>query len=128
MRTIYDMRTTRADRAVWALAALALVACGGGAEAMGKEAESYLELGKQSATFVSLADPVLREAFEDAQTRCLAQCLVLPDPSSERSQCMAEPGRDQCIESTRAKWAPVIESLRGIRATWCSLEPQKCGP
>lgn len=112
---------------VWALACVALVACGGGAEAVSQEAESYLDLGRQSAKLVSMADPVLREAFEDAQVRCLAQCMVHPDPSPERAACMAEPSRDACVEQVRAEWEPIVQGLRNIRETWCALEPQKCG-
>lgn len=86
------------------LLSLSLMGC----STVGKPA---LNLARTAATFVSTADPILRGAYEAEQRTCFSR------PRDEQ---------DKCFTEVRAKWAPVKDGLRNIRAAWCQFEPQKC--
>ncbi len=73
--------------------------------------EPVLKLARSAATFVSVSDPILRGVYEAEQRACFTK------PKEEQ---------DNCFTTVRAKWAPVKDGLRDIRAAWCEFEPSKC--
>jgi len=84
--------------------ALALAACSG--------PDKGARLARSAATFVSLADPALRAAYEGEQRACLA--------SGDRE------GQAACVATVRARWEPVRAALGQVRAAWCDLDPDAC--
>lgn len=82
--------------------ALALVAC----------SSDPSKLVTTATTFVSEADPILRQAYEDAQTFCFASGT----PADHAA----------CVAKVRAAWEPIIKGLTDVRAAWCEVEPAKC--
>jgi hypothetical protein len=70
-----------------------------------------LELGRTAATFASEVDPVLRKLYAAE----LAQCFDI-----------FKAQMPECLEHTRAEWAPVRAGLTKVRAAWCAAEPGKC--